>query len=145
MLLFNAVGSTEFVEAAKNNDMTTLLSIIIVVLVGAVVIITREYSKKNTKYNEMSEQHSKNINELHQEHANKIDEIRQQQVKHEETLIKQWSESSRETLQVLNGVSLVLEMGEKASKYETDKILEKIENTEKRIIDNLNNFNLKKK
>ena len=145
MLLLNAVGSTEFVEAAKNNDMTTLLSIIIVVLVGVIVVIAREYSKKNIKYNEMSEQHSKNINDLHQEHAAKIDEIRQQQVKHEETVVKQWSESARETLQVLNGVSVVLEMGEKASKYETDKILEKIENTEKRIIDNLNNINLNKK
>ncbi len=145
MLLINAVGSTEFVEAAKNNDMLTLLSIIIVVLVGVVVVLAREYSKKNTKSNEMSEQHSKNINEIHQEHATKIDDIRQQQVKHEENVVKQWSESARETLQVLNGVSVVLEMGEKASKYETDKILEKIENTEKRIIDNLNSLNITKK
>lgn len=135
MLLLNAVGSTEFIEAAKNNDMTALLSIIIIILVGVIVILTREYSKKNTKQNDMSEQ----INKLHQDHANKIDDIRQQQVKHEETLNKQWSESARETLQVLNGVSLILEMGEKASKYETDKILEKIENTEKRLIDNINN------
>ncbi len=146
MLLLNAVGSTEFIEAAKNNDMTALLSIIIIVLVGVIVILTREYSKKNTKQNDMSEQinklhqdHLKQIGELHQDHANKIDDIRQQQVKHEETLNKQWSESARETLQVLNGVSLILEMGEKASKYETDKILEKIENTEKRLIDNINN------
>lgn len=143
MLLLNAVGSTEFIEAAQNNDMTTLLSIIIVVLVSVIVILGREYSKKITKVNELSEQYSKNINNLHQDHATKIDDIRQQQVKHEETLNKHWSESARETLQVLNGVSLVLEMGEKASKYETDKILEKIENTEKRIIDNLNNLNKK--
>lgn len=135
MLLLNAVGSTEFIEAAKNNDMTALLSIIIIVLVGVIVILIKEYSKKNTKQNDMSEQ----INKLHQDHANKIDDIRQQQAKHEETLNKQWSESARETLQVLNGVSLILEMGEKASKYETDKILEKIENTEKRLIDNINN------
>lgn len=128
MLFLNSIGSSEFIDAAQKNDMVTLLSVIIIVLIGVIVILSRELKRKYSQSNRMMI-----------EHANKIDDIRDKQMKHEETINKQWSESARETLQVLNGVTNILEMGEKAGKYETEKILEKIENAEKRIIDNLQN------
>lgn len=129
MLLLTAVGSTEFIEAAKTNDMTALLGIIIVVLIGVIVVLATELKKKYSQSNQQTEDHS-----------NKIDAIRQEQMKHEDNVNKQWSESAKETLQVLNGVTFILEMGDKAGKYETEKILEKIESMEKRIIDNLNSL-----
>lgn len=129
MLLLTAVGSTEFIEAAKTNDMTALLGIIIVVLIGVIAVLATELKKKYSQSNQQTEDHS-----------NKIDAIRQEQMKHEENVNKQWSESAKETLQVLNGVTFILEMGDKAGKYETEKILEKIESMEKRIIDNLNSL-----
>lgn len=129
MLLLTAVGSTEFIEAAKTNDMTALLGIIIVVLIGVIAVLATELKKKYSQSNQQTEDHS-----------NKIDAIRQEQMKHEDNVNKQWSESAKETLQVLNGVTFILEMGDKAGKYETEKILEKIESMEKRIIDNLNSL-----
>lgn len=129
MLLLTAVGSTEFIEAAKTNDMTALLGIIIIVLIGVIAVLATELKKKYSQSNQQTEDHS-----------NKIDAIRQEQMKHEDNVNKQWSESAKETLQVLNGVTFILEMGDKAGKYETEKILEKIESMEKRIIDNLNSL-----
>ena len=54
-------------------------------------------------------------------------------LRREDERIRQWIESEKETLHVLNGVSVLLDLGEKLGKIDSDKILRKLEEIQGKI------------
>jgi hypothetical protein len=48
-------------------------------------------------------------------------------LKREEERSRQWMESEKETLHVLNGVSTLLDLSEKIGRVESEKIIKKLE------------------
>ena len=55
-------------------------------------------------------------------------------LKREEERSRQWIESEKETLNVLNGVSILLDLSEKIGRVESEKILNKLEEIEEQVI-----------
>lgn len=54
-------------------------------------------------------------------------------LKREDERSRQWIESEKETLHVLSGVSNILDLNEKISKFESEKILTKLAEIQKKI------------
>ena len=48
-------------------------------------------------------------------------------LKREEERSRQWIESEKETLHVLNGVSMLLDLSDKISRVESEKIIKKLD------------------
>lgn len=105
----------ELQKAAETSAVAGVLVGVIVLLVPTVIFLFLKYSKSQ-----------ENIVEIQKEHAQEI-------TKKENERNKQWLESEKETLNVLNGVSGILEMSEKIGQNDTNKILERIKNAEERI------------
>lgn len=85
--------------------------------------------KINIKTNEMKiiqQQYAAKIDVIRKEHSEILEKIRVDMLRREEERTRQWIESEKETLHVLNGVSNLLDLNEKVNKFELDKILEKL-------------------
>ena len=131
----NTVGG--FTSVAEQNLVTGLLVSIIFALSGVIMYLAKKNEKIGKAMTRQQIDCAEKRDELRKEYNQKIEQFTKEYLQHEELRNKQWAESEKETLQVLNGVTMILEMGEKAGKYETEKILEKIDNTETRILDNI--------
>jgi len=83
--------------------------------------------KKNIEIKLMQQQHAAKIDMLRKEHSDTLEKIRLEMLKREEERTRQWMESEKETLHVLNGVSTLLDLSEKLGKSDSDKILKKLE------------------
>lgn len=101
-----------FEEAAKNNDMIGVLVIIIFVLVCVITYLYVQMQNKDKK------------NRVMMEEFQKKNDSRQQKM----------AESEKELIDVLNGVSTILKLGEQAEKHQTDKILTQIKHIEENIL-----------
>ena len=106
-------------EAVRNNDIIGILIILIVIL-GGLVIYFYKTKEKNEK-----------------EYTLELKKIQS------EILAKE-KESEKELIDVLNGLSTILKMNDQADKYQTEKIINSIENLERRVLDKIesikNNF-----
>lgn len=91
----------------------------------------------------IQQQHIAKIDVVRKEHVETLERLRVEMLKREEERTRQWMESEKETLHVLNGVSNLLELGDKSDKSEfkkIDKALSIIESkiiNEKKMIDDL--------
>lgn len=81
----------------------------------------------------MQQQHSAKIDVIRNDHATTLEKIRVEMLKREEERSRQWIESEKETLHVLNGVSMLLDLNEKIGRVESDKILKKLEEIREKI------------
>jgi hypothetical protein len=79
--------------------------------------------KKNAEIKLMQQQHTAKIDMLRKEHSDTLEKIRLEMLKREEERTRQWMESEKETLHVLNGVSTLLDLSDKLDKSNSDKIL----------------------
>lgn len=133
-----------FQQAAEQNTVFAILVSLVVILFGGFIILFKRYEDKNKELKNAHVEHTKTIDTVKTEHANKIDsirkehaekidEIRQEIMEKEEERTRMWRESEKETLNILNGVNTVLEMGEKMKENDTKNIIEKINNLEKLI------------
>ena len=119
-------------EAAKTSPLNATLVGFILLLLTGIVILWRH-----------SDSSRKDLKEINKTHTDKLEEIRKEHLKREEERNKQWSDSEKETLQVLNGVTSILEMGEKMGHKDTKDILEKIRLLEEKIVTAVNNLSTK--
>ena len=86
------------------------------------------------------------IDNIRKEHSDTLENLRLEMLKREEERTRQWIESEKETLHVLNGVSAILELGEKVLNTENGKmqnlmieIRDRTEKIEKLLESNHNN------
>ena len=108
----------------------------IVILVLGIIITALLIKRTNNKTAEMKlmqQQHISKIEILQKEHSETLEKIRIEMLKREEERSRQWIESEKETLHVLNGVSMLLDLNEKIGKVESEKILKKLDEIREKI------------
>jgi hypothetical protein len=82
----------------------------------------------------LQQQHAARIDVLRKEHNETLEKLRTEMLKREEDRSRQWMESEKETLRVLNGVSSLLSWSERIGRVESDKIMKKLETIQNQII-----------
>lgn len=89
-----------------------------------IVIISLLITKNNrNKLLNLTKEHAEHIDRIRKEHSETIENIRIDTLKREDVRSRQWIESEKETLNVLNGVSIILDLNDKISRSDTQKIL----------------------
>lgn len=83
--------------------------------------------KKSAELKLIQQQHVAKVDIIRKEHSDTLEKIRVEMLKREEERNRQWIESEKETLHVLNGVSILLDLSEKIGRVESDKILKKLD------------------
>ena len=109
-------------KAAETSPLNGALVGFIILLIAGIVMLWKQMDNSR-----------KELKDINKSHTDKLEEIRKENLKREEERNKQWSDSEKETLQVLNSVTKILEMGEQKGHNDTKQILEKI---------NINDLNL---
>jgi len=125
-------------EAAKTSPLNAALVGFILLLLAGIAIIWRRQNELGKELKELNQEHANKLEENRKDYVDKFDKIQNEYLKREEERNKQWSESEKQTLQVLNGVTSILEMGEKMGQKDTKDILEKLKIVEERIINAIN-------
>ena len=82
--------------------------------------------KRSAEMKLMQQQHVARVDVIRKEHGETLERIRLEMLKREEERGRQWMESEKETLHVLNGVSTLLDMSEKIGRVESDRIMKKL-------------------
>lgn len=94
----------------------------------------RKFNKKTTELKQVQQQYAAKIDQLNKNHNETLERIRENILKHEEERTFQWIESEKETLNVLSGLTTLLDMNEKLGRVESEKILAKIQDAELKIL-----------
>jgi hypothetical protein len=92
-----------------------------------IFIDMKSLRKKTIESKLMQQQHVAKIDIIRKEHSDTLEKIRVDMLKREEERGRQWMESEKETLHVLNGVSILLDLSEKIGRVESEKILKKLD------------------
>lgn len=111
-----------------------------------ILSIMRQLKEKTNERKLMQQQYIAKIDNIRKEHSDTLENLRLEMLKREEERTRQWIESEKETLHVLNGVSAILELGEKVLNTENGKmqnlmieIRDRTEKIEKLLESNHNN------
>lgn len=97
------------------------IGVIMLFGIGIMAMVRALHNK--TKHAELIEhQHVARVDNIRKENEEKLDGIRVEMLKREEERSRQWMESERETLRVLNGVSNLLDLSDRFDKSRLDKI-----------------------
>lgn len=99
----------------------------IISIIASIITIIRSCNKYEKKISDFKQTSDCKINELNRIHENKMENIRLEMLKREDDKNRMWSESEKETLKVLSGVSNLLDLSEKINKVESDKIIKKLD------------------
>ena len=99
----------------------------IISIIVSIITIIRSSNKYEKKISDLKQASDCKINELNRIHENKMENIRLEMLKREDDKNRMWSESEKETLKVLSGVSNLLDLSEKINKVESDKIIKKLD------------------
>lgn len=148
-----------FDKASETSIVSGVLVSIVLILFGVCYFLFRKYektkdehlilqeeflnklnelqNKHNDEVKKLNAAHADEIKKLNSEHAQKIEAIQNNAIKREEERSRQWLESEKETLNVLNGVTSLLEMGEKMDQTNRNTIYMKLQEMENRIISSI--------
>ena len=94
------------------------------------IAITKQLFKRNSDMKLIQQQYLAKVDNIRKEYTETVERLRQDMLKHEEDRTRQWMESEKETLHVLNGVSTILELGDRLTKSDNDKILKRLTEVE---------------
>jgi hypothetical protein len=97
-------------------------------------IMMKKFATKTAEMKLMQQQHVARVDTVRKEHSDAMEKIRLEMLKREEERTRQWMESEKETLHVLNGVSTLLDLSEKLGKVESEKILKKLDEIQSQVI-----------
>lgn len=109
-----------------NNVFTYLFLITLIMFVLTTIYFIKILNRKGEYIELFQSQHAAKIDSLRKEHSITLENIRNEMLKKEEERTRQWVESEKETLQVLNGISQILELSDNISQRESEKILNEI-------------------
>lgn len=106
---------------------------ILVTVLGIIFIylLTKRLSKKTKENSQIQKQHIARLDKLREDHSIRVENLHTEMLKKEEERTRQWIESEKETLHVLNGVSSLLELSENIGRVESEKIINKLEEIKK--------------
>lgn len=124
-----------------------IIGILIVGIVAffvSILIAMRALRKKNAELKLIQQQYLARIDNIRKEHGDTLEKIRLEMLKREEERGRQWMESEKETLHVLNGVSTLLDLSEKIGRVESEKILKVLTELQDKISSNSSSVILKK-
>lgn len=126
-------------EAAETSPLSGALVGFIIILLGGIAILWRQFIITRKELKELNKEHAEKLDENKKDYVSKFESLQSEYLKREEERNRQWSESEKETLQVLNGVTSILAMSEKMGQKDTKEILDKLKLAEERIITAINN------
>jgi hypothetical protein len=112
-----------------------LFIVIILFFLISIFFHIKIFRKKNNEIKLLQQQNITRIDNIRKENSSVLDNLRVEMLKHENERIRQWMESEKETLHVLNGVSTLLELSDKVDKVEFKNIREALNVIEKLIKD----------
>lgn len=115
-----------------------LFTAIIIVHFSVIILAMIKLRKKNSEIKQLQQQYIAKIDIIRKEHSDTLEKIRVEMLKREEIKNRQWIESEKETLLVLNGVSTLLDLNEKLLTLESDKIFIKLDEILNKLNDLIN-------
>lgn len=118
------------------------LTVLVIVLIVFLVITSINRKKLDDRNNEivkLQQQHVAKIDAIRKEHVEKINELNKEMLKKEEDRSRQWQESEKETMLVLNGVSQLLELSESISRIDSEKIMNKLDELKQVLVNGKDN------
>lgn len=89
--------------------------------------LMKSIKEKNNEIKILQQQYLARVDNIRKEHSETLEKLRQEMVKREEERTRQWIESEKETLHVLNGVSNILDLKEKLDHSDSMKIMKKLD------------------
>lgn len=95
---------------------------VVLLFSGVLMALLKAFKKKSADLKLVQQQHVARVDVIRKEHSEKLETLRVDMLKREEERSRQWIESEKETLHVLNGVSNLLELSDKVDKVEFKKI-----------------------
>jgi len=87
------------------------------------LFMIRLMKKRTADMKLMQQQHVARVDVIRKDHAETLEKIRVEMLNREEERGRQWMESEKETLHVLNGVSMLLDLNDKIGRSESEKII----------------------
>ncbi len=96
-------------------------------------ITMKSLRKKTLEMKLMQQQHIAKIDVIRKEHTDNLESLRIEMLKREEDRTRQWIESEKETLHVLNGVSNLLDLTDKIGRIDSEKILKKLDEIQTKV------------
>ena len=99
----------------------------------SIFIAMKAIKRKTAEIKLLQHQHVAKVDTIRKEHSDTLEKIRVEMLKHEEERGRQWMESEKETLHVLNGVSMLLDLNDKIGKIESEKILLKLDEIREKV------------
>jgi hypothetical protein len=93
----------------------------------------RFYKKKGAELKLIQQQHAARIDVIRKDHSEAIEKLRLEMLKREEERVRQWMESDKEAIQVLNKVLTIFELSGKVGKVDSKKIMDKIDALDSKI------------
>lgn len=108
---------------------------VILTIVSGIIFysLTKRLVIKTAETKLIQQQYAAKIDIIRKEHSETLEKIRVDMLKREDERTRQWIESEKETLHVLTGVSNLLDLNDKISKFESEKILKKLNEIQKKI------------
>lgn len=110
-----------------------LFVISIIILTFIVFTFVKKLQQKFAEIKLLQQQHVAKVDNIRREHSDTFEKIRIEMLKREEERSRQWIESEKETLHVLNGVSTLLDLSEKIGKVESERILKKLDEIQTKV------------
>jgi len=101
--------------------------------IGLLFAFLKVLKKKSSDMKQMQLQHVAKIDVIRNEHLNTLENLRIEMLKREEERTRQWMESEKETLYVLNGISNLLDLTDKIARVDSEKILNKLDEIKSKI------------
>lgn len=96
-------------------------------------IYNMNIKNKTIKIESLQQQHVAKIDNIRKEHTETLEKIRIEMLMREEERSRQWIESEKETLNVLNGVSILLDLSDKIGRVESEKIINKLDELQSKV------------
>ncbi len=137
LVLLNQIAGAD-IHLIWGNIFFYLFVAAILLFVGFLYILLKVLKKKSSDMKLMQLQHVARVDIIRKEQTEKLEKIRLEMIKREEDRSRQWQESEKETLHVLNGVSSLLDLNEKIGRVESERILLKLDEIQDIVINKMN-------
>ena len=116
-----------------NNVFFYLFTGLIILFGGIFMVVMKTMKKKSSDLKHVQLQHVARIDVVRKEHSDNLENLRIEMLKREEERTRQWMESEKETLYVLNGISNLLDLTDKIARVDSEKILNKLDEIKSKI------------
>jgi len=117
---------TQHTHAIWGNVFFYVFVLAMLCFIGMLMALLKVLKKKSSDLKLLQQQHVARIDNVRKEHSNNLESLRIEMLKREEERVRQWMESEKETLRVLNGVSNLLDLTDKIGRVDSEKILKKL-------------------